>query len=125
MTGNWDSLCIRGRDHVQVAIILRDTLLAAGYQRYDPFPGGSGTPPGLKTFVKQFVAPAQDGWVRVLGAPDVAVLPALSVDDDVLHAQLSVEFGDITVYHNGALDPDYLSTYLRPGKTLDDLARAR
>jgi len=125
MTAEWHCLYVRSDDSGKVAGDLLGDLLGHGYQRYDPFAGGTGTPPGLKTFVKHFVVPERDGWVRILGAPDLAVLPSLSTHADVLYAHLSAEGGEITAYKDGALNANYLLTYLRPGQNLDDLARAR
>ena len=61
-------------------LVLRSALEGAGYAPYDPFPGGTGTPPGLAQWTRLFVAPAQDGWVRVLGEPDEAQRAALCAD---------------------------------------------
>src|SRR5258706_11665618 len=73
-------------------------LATVGYQRYDPFPGGIGTPPGLTTFVKLFVAPAQDGWVRVLGDPDPVLPSLLSQSAPVIDAWINDALSGIDVY---------------------------
>jgi len=124
MSETWHSLYLRAADTSAVAAALADTLQQRGYQRYDPFAGGSGTPPGLKVFIKHFVAPAVDGWVRVLGDPDPAAFSDLSSHGTLLHGWLSDADSGIEVYINGTAVPDGLSAYLRPGKTADDLKRA-
>ncbi|MCC7445892.1 MAG: hypothetical protein IT324_00680 [Anaerolineae bacterium] len=124
MSETWHSLYLRTADAPAVAAALIDSLQQHGYQRYDPFAGGSGTPPGLKTFIKQYVAPTADGWVRVLGDPDLAVFSDLSTRWALLHGWLSDSDSGIEVFANGAVIPDGLIAYLRPGKTADDLKRA-
>jgi hypothetical protein len=121
---SWHSLYLQTGDQQAVITALVDVLTRAGYTRYDPFAGGMGTPPGLKTFVKLFVTPAQDGWVRVLGEPDPAILPDLSQQFALLHAYLNDKDAGITVYRAGSSVPDGLTGILRPGKSANDLARA-
>lgn len=94
---------------VRTALI--DILQQHGYKAYDPFAGGTGTPPGLKTFVRHFVAPHIDGWVRVLGEPERAILSDLSTGWVVLHAWIDEGDSGIDVYRDRntiALD-NYLS----------------
>jgi hypothetical protein len=125
---DWHSLYISTDstypDSAAVSAALLAALETLGYQRYDPFAGGMGTPPGLKTFVKLFAAPAQDGWVRILGEPDLAAPAVLSASTPVLHAWLSDTASGIDVYINGARDEQAVVNYLMPSKTRDDLARA-
>ncbi len=124
MSETWYSLYLLTADAPAVAAALIDALHQHGYQRYDPFAGGSGTPPGLKTFIRQYVAPSLDGWVRVLGDPDPGTLTDLSTHWTLLHAWLTDTGSGIDVYQNGAVNADGLILYLRPGKTADDLNRA-
>lgn len=124
MSETWHSLYLRAADAPAVVVALVNALQQHGYQRYDPFAGGSGTPPGLKIFVKHYVAPTVDGWVRILGDPDPAVLNDLSTHWTLLHAWLTDTDSGIDVYEHGSVIPDGLSAYLRPGKTPDDLRRA-
>jgi hypothetical protein len=124
VTQSWHSLYLLTDDIPAVIASLDQVLVQARYTRFDPFTGGMGTPPGLKTFVKLFVAPAQDGWIRILGEPDPAVLPDLSRQFALLHAYLDDKGSHINVYHNGSMVSDGLTEFLRPGKTRDDLARA-
>src|SRR5262249_30060202 len=121
---SWHSLYLPATEVPEATSTLLDVLESTGYTRYDPFPGGMGTPPGLKTFVKLFVTPAQEGWVRVLGEPDPAVLPDLSRQFKVLYAYLYDKRSSVSVYRDGSLIEDGLIEFLRPGKTADDLARA-
>jgi hypothetical protein len=124
MSETWHSLYLPTADAPAVAAALVDTLQQHGYQRYDPFAGGSGTPPGLKVFIRHYVAPAVDGWVRVLGDPDPVVFSDLSSRWTLLHGWLSDSDSGIEVYENRAAVPDGLSAYLRSGKTDNDLKRA-
>ena len=42
-------------DQAAVVAALLDTAQRCGYERYDPFTGGSGTPPRLKTLDRKSV----------------------------------------------------------------------
>jgi hypothetical protein len=125
MSETWHSLYLRTDDAEAVAAALTDALRHHGYQPYDPFAGGTGTPPGVNTFIKHFVTPPTDGWVRVLGEPDPSSMIDLRVGQAVLYAWLAGSDCGIEVYRDGATDPGGLIEFLRPGKTLDDLARAQ
>jgi hypothetical protein len=120
---SWHSLYLRtadsNTDAHTIATALIDSLHQYGYQRYDPFPGGTGTPPGLKQFVKQFVAPAVNGWVRILGEPDSKALHDLSTHYPVIFAWLTETDSGMTLYRDGGIDPEGLSAYLRPRQRLD------
>ncbi len=98
-------------------------LEQAGYQRYDPFPGGIGTPSGLTSFIKLFVAPVQSGWVRVLGMPDLALMADIRYRDTVLHAWLDETDSGITVLNDDPANLESLAAFLRTGKMLADLER--
>ncbi len=128
MTESWHSCLLPVADASPVAEALTAQLTAAGYAPYDPFPGGAGTPPGLGAMVRLFVAPPAEGWVRVLGQPDEAVLPALSAEigAPLLYGSLSVEGGGWAVFRDGARhnDPAALEPFLQPGRTLDDVQAA-
>jgi len=78
MSARWHALFVPLEDAAHVEAALRAALADLGYQPYDPFPGGSGTPPGLIALVRSFVAPPQEGWTRVLGELDDTALPTLS-----------------------------------------------
>ncbi|MEP7285077.1 MAG: hypothetical protein ABI947_04835 [Chloroflexota bacterium] len=125
MADTWHTLYFRTDDTPAVIVALVDALQQSGYQRYDPFAGGTGTPPGLQTLIRHFVAPAQDGWVRVLGTPDPDLLPSLSAGFPMLHAWLTDTDSGLEVYSNGALDEQGLNVYLLPGNTIEQLARAQ
>lgn len=120
MTNSWNSIYLQTHETAAVVITLVESLQALGYQRYDPFPGGMGTPPGLKTFAKYFVAPAQDGWVRILGEPVADLLPVLSRKMPLLYAWLAETGSGIEVYNEGERHDDQLVDYLRSGKVLPD-----
>lgn len=73
-----------------------------------------------------FVAPAIQGWTRILGVSDARVIPALSQLGPCLSMALKEDEGRVAVYEDGA-DADVLETlapYLRAGLTIDDLKKA-
>lgn len=112
-----------------VAAALRELLAGQGYSAYDPFPGGTGTPPHLHDMVRQFVAPARAGWLCVLGQPDEAILPQLSrrLDAPVLYGWLADdERGGFALFRAGERldDPAAFEPYLKPAMPPDRLTRA-
>ncbi len=130
MSSPWHSLYLKVSepdDHTAIITALRQALQAHGYEPYDPFSGGSGTPPKFKTFIKQFVALPQAGWSRVLGDPDPAALMTLSETQPMLYGWLSDAGGGWQVISGGVASADLaaFAPYLKPGKTLDDLKRAQ
>lgn len=112
-----------------VAETLRSSLVEQEYQAYDPFPGGTGTPPDLTGMVRLFCAPEQDGWVRVLGQVPPAVLAALSTTlaVPVLSAWLTEDSGGLVVVDAGHTDdsPGALVPFLKPGQSPDAITNAR
>ncbi|GIL08499.1 MAG: hypothetical protein BroJett033_0100 [Chloroflexota bacterium] len=115
MTASWDSLYLRSADASAVAAALRGALTALDYTLFDPFAPLPG--PAYPRAVRLFVAPAQDGWVRVLGAPDTRALPALSAGGLCLYAALSGAAAHIAAWVDGAEAdlPRALQPYARPG----------
>ncbi len=128
MTPSWHSLYVADVSPEAVSAALISVLGRHGYTPYDPFPGGAGTPPGLTDLVRLFVAPAQEGGVRVLGVLDRALCTELSaaLDRPVLVAWLDEKSGGFALAMGNTIDetPDALVPYLRIGSTLDDLRRA-
>jgi hypothetical protein len=128
MNLTWYCLYLPRLDSEQVAEALRSLLAAQGYQPYDPFPGGAGTPPGLRAMVRQFVAPVQEGWVRVLGQPHEAILPDLSTQlgTPAFYGWLTGESGGFALFKDGARhdDPSAFEAYLRPEKDAGLLQQA-
>jgi len=128
MSARWHALFIPLEDADRVESALRESLAALGYQPYDPFPGGSGTPPGLTDLVRTFVAPPGEGWTRVLGDVDAVALPALSaaLDAPLLEGWLFDEDGGFAVWRDRARDAsaDALAAFLRPDRSRADLDAA-
>lgn len=129
MSQTWHGLFIPDADASAVAEALRALLVRRGCAPYDPFPGGTGTPPELSALIRLFVAPAQDGWVRVLGDLDAALLPdlAAALDRSLLAAWLGEDGGGFAlVSADGARHEDIaaFAPYLRAGATPSDLRRA-
>ncbi len=120
----WHSLYFRSNEVSSIVAALVETYQQRGYQPYDPFPGGSGTPIGVKTFIRLFIAPPIDCWVRVLGEPDLDCLDAVSAGKSMLHAWLTDTDSGIDLYQDGKLDPQGLAAYLRTGETEEDLKQA-
>jgi hypothetical protein len=103
---------------------LRESLTSLGYQLYDPF----GAVPGkaYPQAVRLFVAPASDGWVRVIGEPDPALFALLSHLALCLSVALDATKAEITAFVDGssAVPEEALVPHLRPGRSPDDLRRA-
>lgn len=99
MTELWSSLYFQTTDSTAVVSALERAAAAAGYTAFNPFTG----PPG-RTWPKTlrlFVAPAQGGWVRVLGQPDSALLRELSFCAPLLWAELEGERGRLDAWTQG------------------------
>jgi len=117
MANSWHSLYLQ-TDETAAVTALVAALQALGYQRYDPFPGGTGTPMGLKTFARYFVAPAQDGWARILGQPDPDLLLTLSQKLPLIYGWLADSGSGVELHIDGARHDKRLTDYLRPGAAL-------
>src|SRR5260221_2576821 len=117
----WHSLYLKSDQSATVALKLVPSLEQLGYRRYDPFPGGAGTPPGLTQYMRLFVAPQQDSWVRVLGSPDLACLPELSYIAPVLHLWLDETASGRAFFREGERDDEALVQFLAPGRSQHDL----
>lgn len=128
MSQSWHSLFLPVTDSAPVVAALKDALNARGYALFDPFPGGTGTPPKLAATVRQFVAPESGGWVRVLGEPDAESLGAFqaAAGVPVIVGWLAEDGGGFVLWRDGAqhTDPDAFAGYLRPDHTLDTLKQA-
>ncbi|GAB4544766.1 MAG: hypothetical protein OHK0023_02070 [Anaerolineae bacterium] len=117
MTERWDHLYVQRADAVHVATQIRSMAEAASYRAYDPFPGGSITPPSWKQFIKLLAAPPNEqGFVRVFGEHDTTLLPqilaALSADGLVIHAFLTADSYGLEAYWRGQTDKAHLANYL-------------
>ncbi|MDL1923205.1 hypothetical protein FBQ95_11410 [Chloroflexi bacterium CFX3] len=112
----WDHLCLQQAAVQPVAEALRAVLTQHGYAAYDPFPGGSGTPPRYKQFVRLLIMPTAVGWVRVFGAQDAATLPdllaALSADRLLIHAWFTATTCGLDAYQGGSANAEHLAPYL-------------
>ena len=54
MSNSWHSLYLPASETATAIAALIETLQSLGYQRYDPFPGGTGTPPETQDFCQIF-----------------------------------------------------------------------
>lgn len=124
MTASWDSLFLPSVSQEAVAATLRQSLEDFGYTLFNPF----GIMPG-KSYahsVRLFVAPAENDWVRVIGAPDPRLVAPLSSSGVCLYLALHGADARMEIYARGdfrQLEHE-LRPYLRPGRTADDLLRA-
>jgi hypothetical protein len=86
-------------DNEKVADTLNDALNTLGYQRFNPF----GLIPGkaYPQAVRLFVAAARDGWTRVIGEPDTALLAPLSLLAPCLLVSLDGDEATFTAYNEG------------------------
>lgn len=125
MTMPWHSLYSPFSDPEGLADALRAALTAQDFTLYDPF---QALAPGqaYARSVKVFIAPARDGWTRIIGALDTALVESLSQTTLCLSATLDGDQAHIAVYEQGVpADPlSALAPHLRPGHTPDDLRRA-
>ncbi|MFN8528239.1 MAG: hypothetical protein U0670_06485 [Anaerolineae bacterium] len=142
--GRWSSLFLPYADpSLSVGQIvvdrLKDGLLAMGYELYNPFAVGPGK--AYANAVKLFVCAGDGQWVGVVAAPEPLSIMAelglaqtnLAYDpfpfclclalDDMPSGETT---GLIEVYVNGEKsDPiPLLANYLKPGKTVNDIAAA-
>jgi hypothetical protein len=132
MSQSWNRLFIAPTDTAPspaaVATALQTVLEAQGYDPYDPFPGGTGTPLGLTQMVKLFVAPPQDGWITVLGQfPDELLLDLhQTIKTPVVVGWLSDDSGGFALFADGARhdDPAAFEPYRRASITPETLQRA-
>ena len=99
---------------------LADALAVLGYERYAPF----GLVPGkaYPQSVKLFVAPVRDGWTRIIGSPDAALLPVLSRLAPCLLIELDGADAAISAYAAGAPADltDVFAPYAQTPDCLDD-----
>lgn len=95
----WFSLYSACADREAVAAALRESLAAFGYSEFNPF----GAMPGrsYREAVRLFVAPATNGWTRVIGEPDPAQIAPLSMLAPCLLLALSGSDARIEAYANG------------------------
>ncbi|RPI95211.1 MAG: hypothetical protein EHM39_11880 [Chloroflexi bacterium] len=129
---NWYRLLIpitdAPTDAPKVAAALRSSLEARDYIPFDPFPGGTGTPLGLTSMVRLFVAPPQDGWVVVLGEYPENLIDNVSreLDSPVLYGWLTETEGGFALFEGSTRrdDPAAFDRYLRRGQSDDILRRA-
>lgn len=124
MPATWNCLYLPSDNAGAVIQQVQESLTALGYTLYNPF----GLIPGkaYPRSVRLFVAPASDGWVKVIGAPDEAQLSTLSQAQSLIYAALNGTEADIRVYTNGELTDveSGLIPYLRSNVTAGDLHSA-
>ncbi len=124
MATTWNCLYLPSDDAGDVVQQLQVSLTDLGYTLYNPF----GLIPGkaYSRSVRLFVAPAADGWVKVIGIPDEGQLAPLSQNTTLIYTALDGAGADIWVYSNGqavAIE-NALLPYLRPNLAATDLHNA-
>jgi hypothetical protein len=100
MSERWSSLFVQTESSDAVRDALAQAAVAAGYTAFNPFAGAPGR--SYPQAVRLFVRPARGGWVRVLGEPDPALLPAVSVVAPLLWASLEAKQAHIEAWAKGA-----------------------
>jgi hypothetical protein len=129
MTFTWHNLylyCDEKDCAAAVAKTLRASLVASGYELYDPF----GPMPGKAYLnrVPMFITPCIDSWIRVLSdtAIDVSLASSLSHLGLCLSLQLAGDAASVEIYSNGTMaDPLIaLAPHLNTACTIDDLHHA-
>jgi hypothetical protein len=128
MSQTWYRLFIPHTDSAAITDALRTVLAAQGYNPYDPFPGGTGTPIGLTEMVKLFVAPPEDEWITVLGQfPEESLLDLhQALDAPVIYGYLTDDSGGFVLFADGTRydDPAAFEPYKRASVTSDALQDA-
>lgn len=119
MTASWASLYLPCADAAALVTALRTALVSQQYELYDPF----GLLPG-KAYAhtqRYFVSPAQAGWVRVLGLPELHICTALSHECLCLAVELDGAEATVDVFSDGQqVDPlAALAAHVRPGADLE------
>lgn len=113
----WHSLYLPYADNVVEP--LARALAALGYERYTPF----GLIPGkaYPQSVRLFVAPSRGGWTRIVGSPDLALLPSLSELAPCLLIELDGAEATITAFADGEPAPvvDAFARYAQSPNCLD------
>ncbi|NJL93520.1 MAG: hypothetical protein HC915_07190 [Anaerolineae bacterium] len=117
----WSTAFVPLGDPQRIADVLHEVHTAHGYQPYNPYPGGTGTPSSVNSLVRLFVAPAKAGWTRLIGKPRLELLPevAQKLETLILYSWISESDGGIIPYGTSSL-----AAYLRPDKTTSDLRQA-
>lgn len=117
----WASAYVPLADKKRLISTFREIYESAGYIAYDPFPGGNGTPSGISSTSRLFVARPDSGWIRMIGHAEADILKKLAEKLEV--SLISVEITD----HNSRIEvigAKTLTDFLKAGKTPDDLNRA-
>ncbi|MCZ7542623.1 MAG: hypothetical protein M5R40_03365 [Anaerolineae bacterium] len=128
MTNDVYLTLIRHEDAPVIARALARALEALGFARYDPFPGGDSPAALWQETVRAFVAPARDGWTRVLGQtpPDALERAQAAFGAPALHLWLTRDVWGFLLFAEGAdaVDVAALAGLLRPGRSLADVQQA-
>ncbi len=119
MTTSWDSLYLPSVEAEAILKTLQESLIALGYELYDPF----GLIPG-KSYpqtTRLFIAPPVEGWTRIFGSLDPQLLPQLSNVSLCLRLSLNDDEAIIETYIDGAQVElqNALKSYVRPGRDLE------
>ena len=117
----WSSIYIPTGDEAKVVTAFEKATSTAGYKPYNPFPGGGGTPTGILTRVRMFVAPGENGWTRIIGLPDVELLNSLAeaLQSSLVYVWIGADKSAVEI-----IGGDDLSQFLRDGKSPADLQAA-
>lgn len=112
----WHSLYLPSDDTPTIISACQAALTEHGLASYDPF----GLMPVTRAYtetVKAFIAPAQNGWTRVLLSPDTpphaALIASLSQITSLLGVSVLDDGAAVTAWRDGAEinAPDMMATY--------------
>ncbi len=117
----WASAYVSLADKKRLISAIREIYESAGYIAYDPFPGGNGTPSGISSTSRLFVARPESGWIRMIGEVEVNILKKLAEKLGVSLISVEITDDDSRVEVIGTQP---LTDFLKAGKTPDDLSRA-
>ena len=124
----WQSIVFQNSDEQDYSPTLKAALKAVGYKTYDPFPGGLGSPLGKVARVRMFMSPVQDGWQRLMVAPqdeltdDIIIALTQTISTEMLWLQLQddTEHSIIVLPAKNA-ELAALSPFLQPDYSIDTL----
>jgi len=116
----WHSIFIKDDNIASVVARLADVFIAQGWQSYDPFPGGVGTPFSVTQFAKTFTFALSDDWTRIVSETALPADMLHALDVPVLRGWLDAERGG----WDAGSDVSALASFLPAGSPTDELDRA-
>jgi hypothetical protein len=127
MSAEWHSVYFRG--DLTALTPLDSAYSDGGWVSYDPFPGGIGSPSGLKGVAKQIAYPLDaTGWIRVVSETAIPpeILGVFSATTPILRGWLTMTEGGWEVGSAGKMgnSPTDFAPFLAASATLESLSQA-